>query len=146
MSKKKLSAKEVFLNAFEGHYKKELPQDDFSMFVELCGLYVARETFELSDKITELTFSADEAKTKKSIARLRNSFLKNCYNAFIAYICEEKGYTAKGISKEYRNWYIEMSGKYEQNKETWEAKIAEMATYFSDITRVYLFSKVLSMN
>lgn len=146
MSKKKMNAKEALLNTFEGYYKKELPRDDFSMFIELCGLYVARETFEMTDKLTELVFSADETKVKKAVARLRNAFLKTCYNAFIAYICEEKGYAAKGISREYRNWYIEMSGKYEENKDMWEAKVAEMATYFSELTRVYLFSKTLSLN
>lgn len=146
MSKKKLSAKEVLLNTFGGHYKKELPQDDFSMFVELCGLYVARETFKMSDSLARLTFSPEEIKMRKEVTKMRNAFLKECYNAFIAYICEEKGYAAKGISREYRNWYIEMSGKYEQNKEMWEAKISEMAVYFSDITRVYSLSRTLSLN
>lgn len=138
MSKKKLSAKEALLNAFDGHYKKELPQDDFAMFIELCGLYVTRRTFEMADSLTTLTFSPEEAKAKKEVAKVRNAFLKNCYNAFIAYICETKGYAAKGISREYRNWYIEMSDKYEKNKEIWESKVEERVIYFSDITKEYM--------
>lgn len=143
MSKKKLSAKEAFLNTFEGHYKKELPQDDFMMFIELCGLYVTRETFEMADSLTRLTFSAEEAKLRKRVAKVRNVFLKNCYNAFIAYICESKGYAAKGISREYRNWYIEMSKQYEKNKEIWESQVKEKAIYFSNITKTYMIAKSL---
>lgn len=144
MSKKKITAKEAFLNSFGDFYKKELPQDDDNMFIELCAIAVTRETFQMTDNITEFVISPVEAKSKKQFIKSRNMFLKGCYNNFIDYICETKGYVAKGMTREYRNWYIEMSGKYEKNKEEWSVRIKEASTYFSNITRFYMLEKSFS--
>ncbi len=144
MAKKKLSAKDEFLNLLGGYYIKDLPEDDNGMFLELAGLAVARETFELTGQITGLPSLKNETRAKKAFDNARRKFLKECYNAFIAYICEVKGFAAKGISREYRNWYIEMSKWYESNKEECKIEIIDRATYFSDITGIYMFMLIFS--
>lgn len=144
MAKKKLSAKDEFLNWFGGHYKKKLPTDDKDMFLELAGLAVARETFNMTEQITDLVLSNDEGRAKKEFCNARRKLMKDGYNAFIAYICEVKGFAAKGVSREYRNWYIEMSKWYESNKEECAIKVFDRANYFSDVARVYMFTNILS--
>lgn len=144
MAKKKLSAKNEFLNWFDGHYQKELPTDDKGMFLELAGLAVARETFDMTERLTDLVLSNDESRAKKEFSNVRRKFMKDGYNAFIAYICEVKGFAGKGVSREYRNWYIEMSKWYESNKEECTVKVFDRANYFSDVTRTYMFARSLS--
>lgn len=140
MAKKKLSKKNEFLNWFDGHYKKILPVDDKGMFVELCGLGITRESYKMTDQISTLVLSKEETKAKKEVRNARSKFLKECYNAFIAYICEVKGFAEKGVSREYRNWYIEMSKWYEANKAECDARIMDSVQYFSDITKTYMIT------
>ena len=55
--------------------------------------------------------------------------LSECYQNFMEYVCEVKGFPKKDRAELYGNWYRMMIKKYEENQKVWYKRIKEETYY-----------------
>lgn len=135
------------LNFFEEAYGKELPKTDEDMFCLLTGIIIAKNTCQMSYKLTKLRFEhfppgASIHSLIRHEEKTRIRLYDEAYELVSCYIAEVKGLKREG--QKFRDWFAEMHEQFKENEDTYTKKSKEESNRIINVVFKHLMSDLYS--
>ena len=130
MVKSKMTAEKKLINiSFGNCYEKPLPKEDDELFFVLVGIDLAKNSCKFAKRVMDTQTFSLQSELEKRRNEQKIKMLSECYQNFMEYVCEVKGFPKKDRAELYGNWYRMMIKKYEENQKVWYKRIKEETYY-----------------
>ena len=139
MNKKQLTAEEELLTVSFGNcYERPLPREDDELFIFLVAIDMAKNSCYFARCLFNVQDFYLLPREKLLYNERKIDMLSKCYQAFMKYICEVKGFSKSERAMRYHSWYTAMREKYIQNRKTWIRKISEESEYILQVNEKHM--------
>ena len=120
MSERKLTAEEELLTVSFGNcYERTLPREDDELFIFLVAIDMAKNSCYFARCLLNTQDLYLLSRYKILYNERKIDMLSKCYQVFMKYICEVKGFSKADRAKLYHSWYKAMRERFTKDSETW---------------------------
>lgn len=131
---RKQVAEEALKNSLGGYYQEELPRTNKEMFIFWAAVHASKKVVELiSDTLCDLDDKPCVMETNWNWRRIMLDKMKSTQSLVEEYISEKHGWSQRKRKKEFRNWYMRMYERYQENAFEWSEEIKSLTEKMTDI-------------